>query len=462
MARKFPWLSFAFLVFNVFVFASAANHKVGEVEMPRHQFRNGLQGKELRVVTGHFPPVISILKNSSGHTIGHDGLLYHNLLYLSEKLKFTFKIFAPPENTNGVLRNGTWNGVIGILVREEADLGLGPFAISLERYQGIEFCGRVGGDNTCILVRYPEGSISLTSAFDVFSTEIWIGWIVSGIVIVAVSVVTSVLAKRLWTKDRKMNAETIAWYLYGVIVSQGSYFPQRQLPQRLLLATWCFVAFVFVNIYNSTLTSYLSVTFQRPEVNSLNDLARIPAYKATILAGSIQEIDFQRTIDETGQTVVDMIQKCGSDCRKFTFQEMVAPVAEQENYVSIMPCSIAIAHVKKYNAKGNNCILTLAYEIKSWKPMFYAVPKSSPYIEEINRESLWFIDVGLRAYWYDEHEKQPEKCKLQYNSKGVSTKRFSKRIKLQQFYLPFLILFSGYMLAFFQFCREKLFYRARA
>lgn len=45
---------------------------------------------------------------------------------------------------------------------------------------------------------------------------------------------------------------------------------------------------------------------------------------------------FQRTNDETGQTVVDMIQKCGSDCRKFTLQEMVLPVAKKENYVSIM------------------------------------------------------------------------------------------------------------------------------
>ncbi|KAK4005333.1 hypothetical protein OUZ56_007050 [Daphnia magna] len=425
--------------------------------MPRRQFRNGLQGKELRVVTAHFPPVISILKNSSGHTIGHDGLLYHQLLYLSQKLKFTYKIFAAPENTNGVLRNGTWNGVIGTLTRGEADFGLVPVAISLERYQAIEFCGRLGGDSTCMLVKYPEDNVSLTSAFD-----IWIGWIISGVVIVAISVVLGFLTKRLRIRDRKINAGTIAWYLYSVIISQGSYFPQCRLPQRLLLATWCFVAFVFVNIYNSTLTSYLSVTFQRPEVNSLNDLAKNPAYKATILAGSIQEIDLQRTNDETGQTVVDMIQKCGSDCRKFTLQEMVLPVAKKENYVSIMPCSVALAHLENYNAKGNKCILTLAHEIKSWKPMFYGVPKSSPFIEEINREALWFIDVGLRAYWYDKHDKQPEKCKLQYNSKGVSTKRSSKRIELQQFYLPFLILFIGYVLAFLQLCREKLFYRGSA
>jgi hypothetical protein len=51
-------------------------------------------------------------------------------------------------------------------------LGLVPFAITLERYEAIEFSGRVGGDNTAILVRYPEPSISFTGAFDVFPTGV--------------------------------------------------------------------------------------------------------------------------------------------------------------------------------------------------------------------------------------------------------------------------------------------------
>jgi len=51
-------------------------------------------------------------------------------------------------------------------------LGLVPVAVSLERYEAIEFCGRVGGDYTGILIKYPEGRISFTSAFDVFSTGV--------------------------------------------------------------------------------------------------------------------------------------------------------------------------------------------------------------------------------------------------------------------------------------------------
>ncbi|XP_046461477.1 glutamate receptor ionotropic, delta-2-like [Daphnia pulex] len=222
---------------------------------------NNLQGKNLRVVTGNFP-VIPIVLNSSGHIVGHSGLLSNQLLYLSAKLNFTFDIFASRENTNGVKqKNGTWNGIIGHILRGEADLGLVPFAITLERYEAIEFSGRIGGDGSGILVKYPDPSVSFTGAFDVFSVGMWIGWIISGLVIVVISISLAYVTKRQSFgvgEHNAIRAGTFAWYLFGTMVSQGDYCRFRQASQKLLAATWCLIAFVFVNVYNSTLTSYMS------------------------------------------------------------------------------------------------------------------------------------------------------------------------------------------------------------
>jgi hypothetical protein len=76
------------------------------------------------------------------------------------------------------------------------------------------------------------------------------------------------------------------------------------------------------------------------------------------------------------------------------------------------------------------------------------------YIDRLCR-SLWFFDTGLRDYWFEAYEKPPEKCRLDFNSKGVATKKYDNQIKLEQFHLLFLILFGGYLLAFMQFFREK-------
>ncbi|KAK4004972.1 hypothetical protein OUZ56_006698 [Daphnia magna] len=116
-----------------------------------HKQHNGLKGKHLQIVTGHFPPPIEVLRNSSGHVVGFSGMLYHHLLFLSQKLNFRYNIFPAAENTNGVEVNGTWNGIIGELLRQEADIGLAPVDISLQRYEALDFRGRIGGDWTSIL-----------------------------------------------------------------------------------------------------------------------------------------------------------------------------------------------------------------------------------------------------------------------------------------------------------------------
>ncbi|XP_046461748.1 glutamate receptor ionotropic, delta-2-like [Daphnia pulex] len=414
--------------------------------------RNHLQGKELQIVAGHFPPPIVISRNSSGQVIGYSGVLVHQLLYLSQSLKFTYKIFPAAVNTNGVKINGTWNGIIGTLLREEADLGLVPVAISLERYQAIDFCGLVGGDFTGLLVKYPTSAVSYTATIDVFTIGTWFGFIICATVIAGFYLILTFMAKKLL--ESLALVERIAANARVVANGGGSRF--GQWSQHLLLFTWSLVAFVFVKTYTSTLTShYLSTIYKSPEINTFADLAASTTYKATVGVGSIQEIDLLMAKTGDLKRVADNLSKC-PDCRKFSLDELALPVLEKDHYVAITPTKVGRALMQKYSSERGHCRLTMAKELFSWKPMYFAVPKSSPYQEEINRESLWFHAAGLHDYWYFKLEKFPRNCQLNYNNKGVVTKRSSRsRLKLQQFYLPFLILFSGFMLAIVQFCRER-------
>lgn len=60
----------------------------------------------------------------------------------------------------------------------------------------------------------------------------------------------------------------------------------------LIVVTWCFTTFVFVNIFNSCLTSYMSLTFQRPDIGSFQDLANDSRYQAATMRGTYPEITF--------------------------------------------------------------------------------------------------------------------------------------------------------------------------
>lgn len=62
--------------------------------------------------------------------------------------------------------------ILKFVIHQEADIGLVPVAISLQRYEALVFRGRIGGDWTSILVRYPLPYVSFTSTLDLFSKEV--------------------------------------------------------------------------------------------------------------------------------------------------------------------------------------------------------------------------------------------------------------------------------------------------
>ena len=50
---------------------------------------------------------------------------------------------------------------------------------------------------------------------------------------------------------------------------------------RVITTFWILATFVFVNVYNSCIMSYMSLRFQRPVINTLQDLANNPNYLPT-------------------------------------------------------------------------------------------------------------------------------------------------------------------------------------
>ena len=64
----------------------------------------------------------------------------------------------------------------------------------------------------------------------------------------------------------------------------GGYYWHSYRSIGVMASTWCLViAFFLVNIYSSCLTSYTSLTFQRPNVSSFSDLATKPNYQVMAL-----------------------------------------------------------------------------------------------------------------------------------------------------------------------------------
>ncbi len=70
--------------------------------------------------------------------------------------------------------------------------------------------------------------------------------------------------------------------------------------------------------------------------------------------------------------------------------------------------------------------------------------------------SIVWHSLGLHTYWMRRFLPVAKQCRLRYNNQDESVKLVEQaRIQLKQFYLAFLVLFIGYILALIQFIRER-------
>ena len=70
----------------------------------------------------------------------------------------------------------------------------------------------------------------------------------------------------------------------------GGYYKGKVRYLSVIAASWCFVAFVFVNVYNSTLTSTLAISYKAPEINSVQQLADSTKFQLVTIKGILPDM----------------------------------------------------------------------------------------------------------------------------------------------------------------------------
>ena len=71
----------------------------------------------------------------------------------------------------------------------------------------------------------------------------------------------------------------------------GTSYKQITRSIGVLAFTWVLIAIVIVNAYNSSVISYLSTNYRKPEVSTFKELAENPNFNMLNLKGSAAEYD---------------------------------------------------------------------------------------------------------------------------------------------------------------------------
>ncbi|XP_045118675.1 probable glutamate receptor isoform X2 [Portunus trituberculatus] len=222
-------------------------------------------GAVLRVAAEEWVPHIAIVDLGGGNFTIRGPMA--NLLHaLAQALNFSYTLVRPPDGAWGIpTTDGDWNGMIGMVKRNEADIALGPFGLTYSRSRVVDFTSPILIDYYRILVRRPRSEPDPIGFLRPFRWPVWVGLVAS------VGVAGTVMFFSRWFvrhhylgpgSRKAVLTELMSqwWAAYGALLSQpvGGWSGSRA-GWRVAAGAWWVTALVVARSYSSGLTSLLAV-----------------------------------------------------------------------------------------------------------------------------------------------------------------------------------------------------------
>ena len=93
---------------------------------------------------------------------------------LQDVLNFTYNLSPPPDGAWGnMLEDGSWNGMIGQLMRDEIDIAPAEFTITALRSQVVDFNLPIAESHQKFFVKNPSEALNWTAFLDPLSPKCW-------------------------------------------------------------------------------------------------------------------------------------------------------------------------------------------------------------------------------------------------------------------------------------------------
>ncbi|XP_060809791.1 glutamate receptor 1-like [Amyelois transitella] len=281
------------------------------------------RNKTYIVSTIEEPPYVMRHNPEAGTNDPYTGFCVDLTEMLAEKLEIKYELRIVKDgkygNENPKITGG-WDGMIGELLKKEADIVVAPLTITLERETVVDFSKPFLSFDVKPVAGSHKQDTSIFSFMLPLSKEIWLGILLS---IVAVSVVLFIVSRFSpyeWrmisytdtqsssdhsevatTKTTVVNEFSFwnsLWFSVGSFMQQGSEIAPRSTSGRIVGSVWWFFTFIVISSYTANLASYLTLARIAEPTQSYEKIATCPEDTAEVQKGvAIQQ---ENAVDEHG------------------------------------------------------------------------------------------------------------------------------------------------------------------
>ncbi|WKY17042.1 hypothetical protein Q1695_001565 [Nippostrongylus brasiliensis] len=349
------------------------------------------QARVLRVSTIAERPYV-IEKILPSGKIAYEGFCVDLLDRLAASLHISYEISIVKDNKYGepAPNNASeWDGMIGEVLRGEADMAVGPITVTARRLEVVDFTDPFLQLGISMLMRQPsqKASSSLTSFLRPLTASVWTFSATTTLATAMLLTVIAVLSPR--ESPKEFSLLNSFWYLVCILLRAGSGYNCQSAAARFLSAVWWMFTLVLFAQYTANFAAVLTVDRRNMPFNSFEELGNQSEYKfGAILGGSTMQffkysrIETFRRLWETmqSQTPTAFVQKNEDGVQRVL----------REKYVFLMESATLDYEVTQ------NCNLTRVGNVVLGSNGYsIALSKGSKWREKLTRQILDLNEKGI-------------------------------------------------------------------
>lgn len=320
---------------------------------------------------------------------------------LAKKLGFKYNIQLVKDSKYGRLsESGEWTGMIGEVVRGEADLAVAPLTLTAAREQAVEMTTPFMQTGISFILK--KALVSEESHFSFlspFSSDMWVGvliaFLLTGLCIFMVARISPCEWAEPGTDEHTFTLMHSFWYITGALTLQGAGPHPKALSGRVIGAIWWVFAVLLLACYFANFNSMLNSDTKHVSINSFEDLVNQDVIQYGTVTGGSTMAFFKNSKNPTYRRVYQHMERWKS---YVSSMEEGFRRAEEENYAFIGETASLDLDAAR------NCKLTRAQDVTAMRGYSIAAALGSPLVKNLTVAILQLSESGeltyLRNKWW--------------------------------------------------------------
>lgn len=324
-----------------------------------------------------------------------EGFCMDLLAELAKILGLKYNVHLVKDNRYGAMdASGNWNGMIGELVRGEADLAVAPLTLTAVREQHVEMTTPFMQTGIGFILRkdvaFEESTLSLLAPF---STNMWIGILIAFLLTGLCIFLVGRISPSEWAEpDTDKHDFTLLhsfWYITGALTLQGAGPHPKGLSGRFVSAIWWLFALVLLACYFGNINSKLHSNIKHGSISSFVDLANQDAIDYGTVESGSTKLFFKSSKNPLLERIYQNME------RKKSFvssMEEGLRRAQEGNFAFIgeaVSLDLAVAR---------HCKLVRSQEVIGMRGYAIAAPLGSPLVKNLTVAILWLSESGTLTF----------------------------------------------------------------